>query len=346
MPNLRKPNLVCPHENCEHQLTKGELYDRDSDSFEEFVDDMVCPECRKDFHPEDGLLEYYSNVPINEIAYHSFSIGGYCNQGTINIEPGRTEEESIITNIEMTVNVDGEEAFSGSTQHDLDLGIPYVWDPEDRDFDDVVGDTVDPASGPVLLFDDRVVADITEVSDPDGPLKLAFTTSLRENVDVDEVTIGYHFDAYLSNVQGPSWIELLREAIKIIHDGTGRAPYPLMITAFDNLILRQINRTARSHGWSEARIDSYLEDMRWKNWVKDGLEEFTGERLTERDITLYQEFDSVRNRRNTEIVHLSHDDVLPSISPSVAMDDFKTVLKSMIEVYKMCFETRQELIND
>ena len=76
--------------------------------------------------------------------------------------------------------------------------------------------------------------------------------------------------------------------------------------------------------------------MRWKDWVKDGLEEFTGERLTGRDITLYQEFDSVRTRRNTEIVHLTHDDDLPAIQPSEAVDDFQTVFETILEVYEMC----------
>lgn len=343
MINPRDANIVCPKDDCGHQLSKGKLLDYDSENFEGFVDRMQCPECRTDFHPEDGLLEYLRTIPIDEAAYHSLSIGGFCNQGTKQIEPGRTDEESLMTSVEITVSVGGTEAFSGSDQTDLELGIPYVWDPEGRDFEDIIGDSVNPAFGPTLVSDDQIVADINDVSDPDGPLELAFTTSIRKRVNKDEIKIGYHYDTYLANVQGPSWIELLREGINTIHNSTGRAPYPLFITAFDNLVLRQLYRTAREKGWSKSRIDSYIEGMGWKDWVKDGLDEFTGERLTERNITLYQEFDDVRNRRNTEIVHLTYDDELPTISPSEAMEDFQTVVKLILEVYEMCIEARQNL---
>jgi hypothetical protein len=344
--NPRDANIVCPKDDCGHQLSKSKLLDYDSENFEDFVAGMQCPECRTDFHPEDGLLEYLSTIPIDEAAYHSLSIGGFCSQGTKRIEPGRTDEESLITSFEISVSVGDTEEFSGSDQTDLELGIPYVWDPEGRDFEDIIGDSVNPAFGPTLVSNDQIVADINDVSDPDGPLELAFTTSIRESIDVDEITLGYHYDTYLANVQGPSWIELLREGIKTIHNGTGRAPYPLFITAFDNLVLRQLYRTARELGWSKNRTDSYTEEMRWKDWVKDGLEEFTGERLTGRNITLFQEFDDVRNRRNTEIVHLTYDDELPTISPSEAMGDFQTVLRTILEVYEMCVETRQDLNDD
>lgn len=346
MPNPRNPNIVCPKDGCGHQLTTNQLFDQDTSSFEEFVDGMTCPDCRSNFHPEDGVLEYFNSVSLGEAPTHSLSIGGYCNQGTKSIEVGRTEEDSLITNIGMTVSVGDTEAFSGSEQYDLELGIPWVWDPEGRDFDDIVGDTVNPAFGPILLADERVVADVNDISDDSGALELAFTTSVRETPDIDEVQIGYHYDTYLSEVQDPPWIELLREAIRVIYSGTGRGPYPLFITAFDNVVLRQLYRTARKHGWSESRIESYFEGMRWKDWVKDGLEEFTGERLTGRDITLYQEFDSVRTRRNTEIVHLTHDDDLPAIQPSEAVDDFQTVFEAILEVYEMCKESRQDIDDD
>lgn len=68
MVNLRDANVVCPKEDCGHQLTKSELFDRDQDSFEDFVANMSCPECSRDFHPEDGVLEYFNSIPLDEAA--------------------------------------------------------------------------------------------------------------------------------------------------------------------------------------------------------------------------------------------------------------------------------------
>jgi hypothetical protein len=343
MVNSQDANIVCPKENCNHQLTKSQLFDRDADDFESFVAGMSCPDCGRDFHPEDGVLAYFNSIPAEEAAYHSLSIGGFCHQGTRKIKPGHTVEDPLITSFQINVSVGGEEAFSGSDETSLELGIPYIWDTDGRSFEDVVGESVELAFGPSLLAGDAIVADLNDVSEPDGPLELAFTTSIREEVNQDEISLGYHYDTFLADVQGVSWPELLREGVSAINDGRGRAPYPLFITAFDNMVLRQIYRTARAHGWPESRIDSFLQDMRWKDWVKEGLEEITGERLTTRNITLYQEFDQVRTRRNTEIVHLTYDDNLPSITPSEAIEDLQVVLKTMLEVYQMCLESRQEL---
>lgn len=63
-PTYQNPNLVCPEPNCGHQISKAELSNQDTSSFETFVDSLECPSCTSDIHPENAVLEYFDIVHL------------------------------------------------------------------------------------------------------------------------------------------------------------------------------------------------------------------------------------------------------------------------------------------
>lgn len=115
-----------------------------------------------------------------------------------------------------------------------------------------------------------------------------------------------------------------------------------MIAGFDNLVLRQLYRTLRANDLSQCDAEEFLDSLRgWENYVKEGLEEATGARLTARNMSLYNRFYNVRNRRNERIVHLSHRDDVINFTPEDAMKDLTTTIETMLVIFDMCYQQRQ-----
>jgi hypothetical protein len=337
-PPYRDPNLVCP--DCQSQfLSTSDL--SDYSSFRSFRDDLTCP-CGKDVHPEDAVMEYFKQVGADEVPLHPLSIGGHCIHDIIEVDAGTTREDGIVSSASTSVSVNDKEVASSTTSLEYDIGIARVWEPESENFEDCVNNVVEPIVGPRLIKDDSIVVDVTSVSE-DRSTKIGTISSIRDdqNIDSDKITVGNHITLYNPNIQGPPWVELLRESVTTMYNGSGRAPYPAFISAFDNFVLRQMYRTAMEHGWSDEKFDGFIDDMRgWRNWVKEGLEELVGNRLTYRDVQQFQAFDRVREKRGDEIVHLSHDDYIEDVPISETADDLVVVLDTMIEIYQMCYEMR------
>jgi hypothetical protein len=332
---------------CNYQFLLPDLLEYDQTTYGDFVDALACPSCGESIHPEDAVMEYFSHISPEESPLHPLSIGGYCLNDTIDVPLGSTREEGIIQEINTTVSVEGEEVQSSSSSLPLRAGIARVWDSEGQSLEEMHGELIQPRVGPAILLNDEVVADVDVVTEDDGTNKIAFMTSSRNGMVGEEVTFGYHLSLYSPRFQGPPWSELLREGIKSVYEGNPRTAYPSFITAFDNFLLRQLFRTAKLQGESMDDFDGFIDGLRgWKNYVKEGLEEYTGERLTLHNHTVYENFRQVRKRRNVELVHVSYDDDIPEISQDMAINDFKDVLSAMIEIYDICVEKREEIRNE
>jgi hypothetical protein len=202
--------------------------------------------------------------------------------------------------------------------------------------------SIEPSSIPIGLENDSIVADIFPIYEDDGTTLIGLSAVAREDTDVTEVTIGYLVRPYIDAIQSPPWLELLRETSRVIYRGAGRAPLPLMIAGFDNLVLRQLYRTLRVNGLSQSDAEDFLDGLSgWEDYLKEGLEEATGTRLTSRNISLYNRFYNVRDRRNKRIVHLSHKDNVIDFTPEDAVSDLSTTIETMLEVFDMCYQQRQ-----
>lgn len=346
-PNYQNPNLVCPEPNCEHQFTKVELRNQDLSSFNAFAESLECPACDSDIHPENAVLEYFTRIDSEEAAVHPLSIGGFCNNGIIEVESGHTRTEGIIQRVNIQVNVDGETAHEGSVESDVKVASPRLWSLDEHDEVDNIGELegtqIEPVAGPALLEDETIVADIVDASEEGNP-QVDFITSVRDPpTELNEIRFGYHFPVLNPSIQGPPWTELLREGVNSMYRGNGRPALPLFISAFDNAVQRQMHQTMKADGRSDSSIEEFFDGKRWKDIVKEGLEEVAGERLTTHDISIYQQFEQVRRKRNVDIVHLARDGDIPEITPPEAAEDFQAVLDAILAVYRICRAERRQL---
>lgn len=347
-PTYQAPNLACPEPNCGHQFSNVELGKQDTSSFENFVNSLECPSCSSDIHPENAVLEYFQRIDTEEAAVHPLAIGGFCNSGIIEVEPGQTRTEGIIQRINNEVEVAGETAHEGTVESNVRVASPRLWSLEDHDdidrIDELEGTQIEPVAGPTLLEDETIVADIVNSSEEDTP-QVDFITSIRDPpTELDEVRFGYHFPVLNPDIQGPPWIELIREGVNSMYRGHGRSALPIFISAFDNAVQRQLYQTMKFHGRSDGAIEDFFEQKRgWKDIVKDGLEEVAGERLTTYDASVYQDFQQVRRKRNIDVVHLARDDNIPEISPPEASEDFQAVMNAILSVYCICRAERHRI---
>lgn len=347
-PTYQNPNLVCPEPHCGHQFSNVELRNQDTSSFENFVESLRCPSCNSDIHPENAVLEYFHQIDTEEAGVHPIDIGGYCNNGIIEVEPGQTRTVGLIQRIETKVEVDGETAHEGSVESNVRVASPRLWSLEDYEdidrIDELEGTQIEPVAGPTLLEDESIVADIVDSSDEDTP-QVEFITSVRDPpTELDEVRFGYHTPILNPDIQGPPWVELLREGVNSMYRGHGRPALPIFISAFDNAVQRQLHQSLKAHGRSDGAIAEFFEQKRgWKDIVKDGLEEVAGERLTTYDASVYQDFQQVRRKRNIDVVHLARDDNIPEISPPEASDDFRAVMEAILSVYSICRAERHRI---
>jgi predicted transcriptional regulator len=325
-----------------------ELGNQDTSSFENFVNSLECPICNSDIHPENAVLEYFARIDTEEAAVHPLAIGGFCNNGIIEVEPGHTCTEGIIQRVNIQVDVEGETAHEGSVESNVRVASPRLWSLEDHDdidrIDEMEGTQIEPVAGPTLLEEETIVADIVDSSEEDTP-QVDFITSVRDPpTQLDEVRFGYHFPVLNPDIQGPPWVELLREGVNSMYRGHGRPALPIFISAFDNAIQRQLRQTMKAHGRSDGAIKDFFERKRgWKDIVKEGLEEMAGERLTTYDVGVYQDFQQVRRKRDIDVVHLARDDNIPEITPSEASEDFQSVLSAILAVYRICRAERHRV---
>lgn len=302
---------------------------------------LECPSCNSDIHPEDAVLEYFHRIDTEEAGVHPLAIGGYCNSGIIEVEPGQTRTVGLIQRIDIEVEVDEETAHEGSVDSNVRVASPRLWSLEDHDDIDRIevleGTRIEPVAGPTLLEDGTIVADIVDSSEENTP-QVDFITSIRDPpTELDDVRFGYHTPVLNPDIQGPPWVELLREGVNSMYRGHGRPGLPLFISAFDNAVQRQLHQTMKAHGRSDGAIEDFFEKKRgWKDIVKGGLEEVAGERLTTYDASVYQDFQRVRRKRNIDIVHLARDDDIPEIPPPEASEDFQSVLSAILAVYRIC----------
>jgi hypothetical protein len=325
-----------------------ELGNQDTSSFENLVNSLECPSCNSDIHPENAVLEYFHQIDTEEAAVHPLMIGGFCNNGIVEVEPGHTRTEGIIQSVNIEVEVAGETAHQGTVESNVRVASPRLWSLKYHDdidkIDELEGTQIEPVVGPTLLKDETIVADIVDSSDEDTA-QVDFITSIRdESTGLDEMRFGYHFSVLNPHIQGPPWIELLREGVNSMYRGYGRPALPIFISAFDNVIQRQLHQTMKAHGRSDGAIEDFFEKKRgWKDIVKEGLEEVAGERLTTYDASVYQDFQQVRRKRNIDVVHSARDDNIPTISPPEVSDDFKAVMDAILSVYCICRAERHRI---
>jgi hypothetical protein len=317
---MNLPALVCP--SCDNQISKPDLWKVNLSSYDSFVQDLSCPDCDEDYHPEDGFLHYLQMVPSSEALGRPLTIGGFASVGTQDLEIGKTEEVGIIGGgggIEVNRTLQAETDLDGGLMiEDLD-GEQFKW------------------YGGRLLIDDAVVVNIVAVDEG----KVGFITSEREATDQREVTVAHNIHSRLAEINQPPWVELLEEAAEAFYSGHGIAEYPLLWAALENLLGRELARTLRSQGKSQAEIDRFLNKYRnWYERCNDGLAETTGYELENYDQSTFNKLDNYRVDRNNKIIHVDPDEDVAQISTSDMKEIFSTTIDGMTKIYEICYQAR------
>ena len=331
------PNIVCP--NCGTQFSSGHLSRQNFDSFEKFTSSLSCQGCREDLHPENAVLEYLSRCESNELILQPLSIGGHILAGTITVDTGHTREEGISRSVQTTASIGDEEIASAESYIPYEIGTAFIFETDHEEevtTQQMVGEPILPSGGPLPIENDTIVVDVGVVIGDDGHHSLGFITSIRDESAADEVTFGYYASTSIPSLERATWPELLRESVEVIYNGSTRSPYSLAIAAFDNAVSRQLRRSLKSQGATESNIEDFFNrHSGWKDRVKQGLEEITGERLSTHSHQLYQEIHDIRTERSG-IVHVGADGDLPVPSTADASDDINKVIEGITTIYEIC----------
>lgn len=322
-PVMDRPNLICP--DCNYQFQKRDIRDLDRRSFQTLIDSCSCPLCCSDVHPEDALLEYFDQIPTSEIPARPTQIGGFVTGGTINLKVGSTKEVSLLGGNSMTIDL----SLLGETDQPGGLSLC-----------DLAGQQIQWYLGPFVI-DNAVIVDISQIDDS----TVGFITSNLESMISDSITVAYNIHPRLSNIEQPPWLELLGSAAQLYNQGEGMAMLPLLIASYDNHLARQLHRTLELVGRSDEEINEFFHKdyYRWRDRSKEGLEEAASERLSTYIPIIWDKFVKLRKEeRNNSIIHIDSKAGVANISVQEMQDYFETIMETIIGIYKICYQHRND----
>lgn len=179
-----------------------------------------------------------------------------------------------------------------------------------------------------------------------APTEISINATLREDresefpIDFgDGLEIVYIATTQLKEATNPPWIDLLQEAQEAIREGNTLAAIPLLRSAVDNCLIRQMflyliwdgfdHKSARK--WIEELEDDYTPNR--ITVAKHGMERVTGTRLTNGPYAnLWADFSQVVNERDS-IIHSETSSVLTRPDQSTAVDFYNTTVSLLVAAY-------------
>lgn len=181
-----------------------------------------------------------------------------------------------------------------------------------------------------------------------GPTEIAINATLREDresgfpIDFgDRLEVVYDATTQLEDVTNPPWIDLLQEAQEAIRNGNTLAALPVLRSAVDNCLIRQLfiyliwdgHTHESAQQWIEDLEDGY--DPNRITVAKHGLDEVTGERLTDGPYAnLWADFSQVVDERDA-IIHSETASELSQLDQSTAVDFYNTTVSLLVAAYDL-----------
>lgn len=181
-----------------------------------------------------------------------------------------------------------------------------------------------------------------------GATEVAISATLREDrpsnfpIDFgDSLEIVYAATTQLGEVTNPPWIDLLQEAQEAIRQENTLAALPILRSAVDNYLIRQMylyliweghdGDSARQ--WINDLEDDY--DPNRLTIAKYGLEQVTGTRLTNGSYAnLWSNFSQIVEERDT-IIRSETSSVLTAPDQSTAVEFFNTTVSLLVAAYDL-----------
>lgn len=323
-------NLKCP--SCGERFSSLIVAKR-TDELELSSESLRCTSCWEHCYPENALLKYIESNKSDGLFGVALSLGGHGALGLTHIEIGETQEHQSTSLVEgATIDSIYLIGARKSEKQDLDFEINHLASVFTR-----------------FSIDDAVLISVTVSGDGSG---LIFSSSLRDDshpeFDIgDRIDLKYRYVIAVPDIQNPPWVDLLREAESAIRKNETISALPLIISAFQNLLFRQVSLSLRERGLEDYHIRRILQfhsgsrRLRWKNIAKEGLEDVGGKRLTHNDYEEeWQIYDNLRQHRD-DIIHPDIKDDVQKPTRQEAIDYFVGTLELILDVYEICDSDRQ-----
>lgn len=180
-----------------------------------------------------------------------------------------------------------------------------------------------------------------------GPTNLAINATLREGRDGqgplgfgDEIDVSYRATVSHREVTNPTWVDLLVDAKHAIQEDNLLAAIPLLRSAVDNCLIRQMIIYYRWEGYDlDSAIDEAndLEKGHLNRYTiaKHGLEEVSNTRLTSGPYAqLWDDFDDVVQQRDS-IIHCETDPYLEEPKEADVIKLFNTTVAVLVAAYDL-----------
>lgn len=295
-------NLTCPQCQYRYDILEIEMLDPGRMSPNTY---SPCGNCGGWFFPDNAVLETYSNLD-DESGYitvpFSAGAGEMTNNTRTSIGYERTHKMSNL--------------FEGYAFHIVRLEDVHRENVSQDEWLDLepIGDSYSRAE-----LGQAVIVSV----DANDRHELSITADIRDNGDEitevecgDEIAVQYAVSVYLDAVTDAPWIDLLRECKRAVHQDNLISAVPLLLSALDNALYRQVYTYYRwqGHGSEDAhqtirdKFGNEDDDLYTKDLAKDALQDITGTSLSDARGPYGEEWhefwgdEGVRSARN-QIIH-------------------------------------------
>jgi len=317
-------NLTCPQ--CEQRLGIVQLLqhlDQQNRPLSSISPNsyLECPICGAWFFPENAFLVCLTAIADTGESYRSypFSIGGSQRLNYTNVTVGETSEHEL-SNLYQGYEIErGSLILKGAeraaVEEDDRLPINHHEDSVTR-----------------ATLADILLVSITQVA----PRKVLVTANLRkdetEQEEVaagDEITLIYQQNLLQTEGTDPPWLTLLREAKAAINRENPLAAGPLLVSAVDNCLYRQIYLYYRWQGQDHSEaiksVKQYQssDKLRRKDLAKHALDDISGMTLTSHEDPYFEEWNQFQTflQHRHDIIHPT-DDPVPDVDIETAVEWF------------------------
>jgi len=338
-----KTNLTCPQ--CKQRLGIIQLLrhlEQRNRSYSSITPKsyMQCPVCSAWFFPENAFLTCLEEVAETGESYRSypFSVGGGQVLNYTDVVVGETSEH-ILNNLYTGYEIEpGSLILKGAERANVTKGERLPIDTHEK-------------SVTRATLADILLVSITQVA----PRKVLVTANLRKDeteqgevVAGDEITLTYQYNLLQSEGTDPPWIKLLREAKAAINRENPLAAAPLLVSAIDNCLFRQIYLYYRWQGKDHsAAIDAVTQykssdKIHRENLAKDALDDISGVTLTAHDDPYFEEWDEFQKflQQRNDIIHPT-DDPVPVVDTEKAVDWLNLTVNLILGYFDLVWREKE-----
>ncbi len=322
-------NLTCPA--CRQRIDPLVFQTVDPASIG-ISDQFRCPMCSTQFWPENGFLLTFALHDGDQYFGIPLSLGGTEKRDYTDVTIGEIRRSTMNS------------LYSGYELEKIGLRGAHRTGVDEEDWLDI-----EPLHNPhtQASLGGEVLISLAQISSTDIAIAANLQEDRPEAVPLapgDEIDILYDAGMQLAAVTDPPWLLNLREAEAAIRRRNTVPVFSLLVSAFDNLLYRQVYLLLRSRGFNDAEAVDRIESLagsgrvRRKELAADVLDALVGERLTNgRYATEWAEFMQLKNARN-QIVHPAGTASVDPPSESNAIDAFNQTFEMMLCVFNLCWD--------